>query len=133
MFRVVVFLIIFSISPLATSGDMEKTMAEWDRVASTYPDKNVELSTISKYAIMSGKSDVAEKVYLKAYNSYKNNPKRQQFVSGSLFQIFLVFVDKNNPNRDIEKANQYLEKLENEFSGSEEATKAREIYSDVNS
>ena len=109
-------------------AEFDAQMDEWDSVAATYPEKNTELSVFSKYAIMKGQPYVAESVNMKAYKAYKDVQNRQMFVKSSLYQIFLVFIDKHNKERDIDKSKYYLDKLEREFPNSEEAVKAREIY-----
>jgi len=108
-------------------------MEEWDRVAATYPEKNDELSTLSKWAIMSGKEYVAESSYMTSYRIYKDVPDRQSFIAASYYQIFLIYIDKYAPNRSIDKANVYVKRLEKEFPKNDKTRKARQAYNQISS
>lgn len=132
--RVLIFLVATSLLTgcLATtnqSGSVEEELKKWDEQAAVYPGDNQDLSVQSKRAIMLGRPELAEDTYLAVYN---NEWGRKQFGSESIYQIFLVYIDRHNSARDLIKAKFYLDKMNDEWPEYEQTQKAQLLYDNTN-
>lgn len=105
-----------------SSVDTKAEVDEFIELASSYPDINNELTDISKSFIMLSNLELAEAFY---HNSM-NNADTENDRAEAIYQLFLIYIDRNNRRRSNKKALSTYDILAHEYPASSQTIKAND-------